>query len=96
MLTSNHNFFVKIRGFLGNKGSFSNFKSHLRHRHSPEFDYFLSKRQSTPSIKQFCVESEVTATRQEQLDKGLAKMIIEESIPLNLLRRNGFRNFIPV
>ncbi|KAK4005798.1 hypothetical protein OUZ56_010922 [Daphnia magna] len=32
--------------------------------------------------------------RQQQLDIGLAKMFGEDNLPLNLLRRTGFRNWI--
>lgn len=77
----------------GNKGPFSNSKSHLIHRHKEEFDKF--EQNPVPvswSIRNYCVSSTLTPGRQQQLDIGLAKKFAEDNVALNFLRRKGFRN----
>jgi hypothetical protein len=83
--------------FTGDKGSFTNFKSHLTHRHKEEFESFGVKMKGRqPVIRSYTVPSNMSAVRQQQLDIGLAKMFGEDNLPLNLLRRKGFRNWIKV
>ncbi|KZS04125.1 Uncharacterized protein APZ42_032962 [Daphnia magna] len=83
--------------FSGDKGSFTNFKSHLLHRHKEEFESFSAKKNhNQPLIRSYSVHSKMSQGRQQQLDNGLAKMFGEDNLPLNLLRRTGFRNWIKI
>lgn len=89
--------FIKHSFIEGNKGSFSNFKSHLMHRHKEEFENFEQNQEpACSSIRKYCVSSNIAPGRQQQLDMGLAKMFAEDNLPLNLLRRKGFRNWLAV
>jgi hypothetical protein len=83
--------------FTGDKGSFTIFKSHLTHSHKEEFESFGVKMKGRqPVIRSYTLLSNMSAVRQQQLDIGLAKIIGEDNLPLNLLRRKGFGNWIKV
>jgi len=82
---------------MGFPSSFSNFIRHLKRFHKEEWDYFESSRESKqPSITSFVSPQVASSGRQQQLDRLLCQMIITDNLPLNIVRRQGFRSLISV
>lgn len=96
---------IKSKGIVkGNEKSTTNWLRHMRTSHKRELEGFESKttqslpnNHTSPSVTQhFAKIPKFSKNRQQELDDALVKMFSYDNMPLNLLRRTGFRNFIEV
>ncbi|KZS20284.1 Uncharacterized protein APZ42_013065 [Daphnia magna] len=80
---------------IGIKSSFSNFIRHLQRFHKEEWDSFESSKESKqPSIRSLVSPRVPSRGRKVQLDRLLCQMVITDNLPLNIVRRQGFRSLI--
>ena len=80
----------------GSKHSFSNFLRHLRKNHEDEYKKASgTKRPNQASLNNYVHRSKkMSVVRKEHLDNLLAEMICKDNLPLTILQREGFQNFM--
>lgn len=93
---------TKPHYYAGGTSSFTNFEKNLISCHNEEYKQYnpvlsMSKDPSQPSLLSFNVHSVKTKKqRQIKLDTELAFSIAVDNIPLNILRRPRFRQWVEV
>ncbi|KZS05053.1 Uncharacterized protein APZ42_031857 [Daphnia magna] len=84
--------------YAGGKSSFTNFEKHLNSCHKEEYKQYnpvSSKDLNQPSLLSFNVQpTKTTKQRQIKLDTELALKFAVDNIPLNILRRPRFRQWV--
>lgn len=90
------------RHLTGNLSSFTNFTKHLKGVHLEEWKAYedqQSKKKGDPrqqSIKEYGTGKSIHKSRQQQLDIQLTYSMAEDNIPLNILKRPRFKEWIQV
>ena len=80
----------------GSKQPFSNFLRHLRKNHKEKYKKASgTERPNQSSLNNYVHRSKkMSVARKEHLDNLLAEMICKDNLPLTILQREGFQNFM--
>lgn len=95
---------VDIEPLKSDWSSFSNFQSHCERLHRDEWDKLKNARDedgvksgnSQRSMTSYTFSKKQSTSRQHQLDIDLVRVMSEDNLPINVLRRQRFRNWIKV